>query len=703
MPHITLGGPASREVAVCSSSSSSSIKRVHIYADAEHAAHAASAIIADILNRTKNSPSGCSLGLATGNSPIHVYDELVRLHKYGAVSFSHARTFNLDEYYPIPHSSPQSYHSFMRAHLFERVDLDPARAHVPDGEVGAKEVDEYCREYERKVVEVGGGVDVQILGIGRTGHVGFNEPGSARDSVTRLVRLDKVTRVDAASDFFGEANVPKHAITMGMGTIMRAKKIILLAFGENKAAIIKRALEGPVTPDIPASFLQTHPDVTVLLDDAASSSLTSVATPWLVPGLASSLDWRSAGKGSDASASLLEAKAVTWLAKQRGKGIMRLDEDDYLEAGLGDLVDCYPSAAALNADVFQRLSATITTSPGTFNPPDTQGGDKGKLTADGLHVSAVSGVSTTSSSDPRRVLVLSPHPDDDVISMGGTLANLANTQHDNNNNNIEVHVAYQTSGCIAVHDHDALRYARFADAWDRETAMVGEATQDQRKGVPSLAQEAVKTVQTALANKAPAQVDALVVQRLKTLIREEEARSAARSCGVRDGNMHFLNMPFYETGAVVKKPLSEEDVNIVVDLFERIRPYQIYAAGDLSDPHGTHRTCLAAILRALRIVSQRAWFTAQHTRVYLYRGAWQEWEAYEASMAVPMDAVAMSRKTAGIWHHQSQKDPAPFPGSDPREFWQRARARNGHTADVYRGMGLGDWEGMELFVELRLE
>jgi glucosamine-6-phosphate deaminase len=603
--------------------------------------------IADEIRSAENQGRPCVLGLATGSTPIGVYGELVRMHREDGLSFRQVITFNLDEYYPMQPDALQSYHRFMREHLFDHIDIDPRNIHIPDGTVPIDKVSEHCAAYEQ-AIEAAGGVDLQVLGIGRTGHIGFNEPGSARGSLTRLISLDQVTRRDAASDFFGEENVPRRAITMGVGTILRARRIILMAWGENKTAVVARAVEGEVTEAVSASFLQEHDSAQIILDHAAGAALTRFRTPWVV----GPVKW-------DAK---LMRKAVTWLARSLSKPILKLTDEDYNEHHLQDLLAEHGPAYQINLSIFRHYQETITGWPGGKPLSRKRPGDIARPT-DRIY--------------PKRVLIFSPHPDDDVISMGGTLIRLVDQGH-------EVHVAYQVSGSIAVFDADALRFADFVSDFNELFGIDKQQTS-----------QIEEHIEQFLRHKLPGQVDSPQVQQIKSLIRRVEARAAGRYCGLRVENLHFLDMPFYETGTVRKKPLGEEDVRLVRELIERVQPHQIYAAGDLSDPHGTHRVCLQAILAALAAVKDKPWY--RDCEVWLYRGAWQEFEPQDIDMAVPISPAELMRKRYAIFKHQSQKDRAPFPGSDPREFWQRAEDRNRFTAQIYDGLGLAEYEAIEGF------
>lgn len=625
------------------------------------------------------------LGLATGSTPVGIYEELVRLHNREGLSFRNVTSFNLDEYWPMGPDDLQSYRRFMREHLFDHVDIDPAHAHVPDGTAPRDRIMDSCATYERAIADAGG-IDLQILGIGRTGHIGFNEPGSPPDSRTRLITLDRVTRMDAASDFFGEWNVPRQAMTMGVGTILSARRVVLMAFGEHKAGVVKRAVEGEITPAVAASFLQQHPGASFVLDPASSAALTRFATPWLLGPIAQfnqSWDERTV------------KRAVLWLAALVSKPILKLTDEDYNEHGLQELLSARGSAYTLNIEVFHSMQRTITGWPA---------GKPGRP-----RFVAGKGVADANGPDefPKRVLVFSPHPDDDVISMGGTFIRLCDQGH-------EVHVAYQTSGNIAVFDDEAIRHADFVEEFARAFDVVDDATTTRIE----------RHVEEFVKNKKPGQIDSPVLQKIKGLIRRTEARAGARYSGVKPENIHFMDLPFYETGRVKKKPASQDDVDRTIALLQRVRPHMVYAAGDLSDPHGTHRVCLAIITRALQQLGCGASSPASggggrarepgggspaqtaHSswpascELWLYRGAWQEWEPWEIDMAVPLSPDEVDRKRRAIFKHQSQKDRALFPGpSDTREFWQRAEDRNRRTAELFDSLGLPEYQAMEGFVK----
>jgi glucosamine-6-phosphate deaminase len=584
-------------------------------------------IVSVIRERTATS-GRCVLGLATGSTPLGIYRELIRRHAAGEVDFDRVVTFNLDEYYPMAADSIHAYRRYMWENLFAHVNVRPGHVHLPDGAVPRDGLTAHCAAYEAAIREAGG-IDFQLLGIGRSGHIGFNEPGSSPEARTRLVTLDTVTRRDAAADFFGEDNVPREAITMGIATILEAREIALIATGEHKAAVVRRAVEGEVTPSIAATYLQRHPGTTVYLDLAAAADLTRVATPWLLEPV----EWTPA----------MTEQAVVWLAEQTDTAILKLAARDYTEHHLSALLARFGSPGAINGEVFNHLRDKIR---GRARLP------RG-----------------------RRVLVFSPHPDDDVISMGGILRKLRE------NGNV-ITVAYMTSGNIAVFDHDVRRHldfvARAAGALGVDAARLA-AVQAEIAG--------------SFAAKTPGAIDLPVVQDLKRTIRESEAIAALASVGLPREAGRFLNLPFYQTGEVRKRPIGDADVAIVRALLAEVRPDLVFIAGDLSDPHGTHRMCKEAIERALA-----AWDGTAPQRWY-YRGAWQEWSIPEADVLVPLSQEELRAKILAIFKHQSQKDTAPFPGGhDEREFWQRVEARNLETAARADRLGLPEYCAMEAFV-----
>lgn len=583
--------------------------------------------IATIIRERNAAGRPAVLGLATGSTPIGIYRELIRMHRDDGLDFSNVVTFNLDEYYPMPPDSIHSYVRYMWENLFDHINVTRENVHIPAGDVPREQVDEFCRHYEQQVREAGG-IDFQILGIGKTGHIGFNEPGSGVQSRTRLIALDTVTRRDAAADFFGEDNVPTEAITMGVATILEAREIALVATGEHKAMIVKRSVEGEPDPDVAATYLQNHPHATFYLDPAAAAELTRIKTPWVV----GEVRWDRK----------LEMEAVIWLSQETGKSILKLDTEDYREHHLSSLVARYGTAGPLNGEVFNTLLSKVH--------------GKSRLPQD------------------CRIIVFSPHPDDDVISMGGIL----NKLHQNGN---RITVAYQTSGNIAVFDHEVRRYVDWLQRFNRDYE-VGNGKVD----------ELSLRIERFLDEKRPGQVDIPEVQNIKRRIREAEAVSGIETFGMRRDQACFLNLPFYQTGKVRKDPIGPDDVRIVHDLLEQVRPEIVFVAGDLSDPHGTHRMCLEAVHRALEQYSGDA------PEVWYYRGAWQEWPVSEADVLVPLSEEELRLKILAIYKHQSQKDKAPFPGQDDREFWERVEERNTATARVVDRLGLPEYYAMEAYV-----
>lgn len=617
-----------------------------VWADAREGSKHVAQSIALAIRQRQQEGEHIVLGLATGSSPIQVYQELVRMHREEGLSFKNVITFNLDEYFPMKPDAQQSYVRFMREYLFDHVDIKKENINIPDGTIPMEQADEYCRQYDKKI-ELLGGIDIQLLGIGRTGHIGFNEPGSWDTSDTRLVRLDALTRRDALKDFPSEEDVPYRALTMGIRSIMKAKAIHLLAWGQHKAEVVKRAVEGEITPSIPASFLQKHPGTRFHLDTGAAEALTKYESPWLV-GMC---NWDDD----------LICKAVVWLSQKVGKPILKLTSEDYNEHGLSDLTLEYAAAYEINIKIFNRLQHTITGWPGGKpNADDSTRPERAKPAK-------------------KRVIIFSPHPDDDVISMGGTFLRLVEQGH-------EVHVAYQTSGNIAVHDYDALRFVEFLQEYNESGANNGAQEELSKK---------YKKVLKFLHDKKSDEVDIAEVRSVKGLIRRGEARAGARFCGLDDKHIHFLDMPFYETGRTRKNPVGEDDVKIIADLMESIKPHQVYAAGDLADPHGTHRVCLDAIFMAFEKLKEESWM--KDCWLWLYRGAWHEWSTHEIEMAVPISPEQLLKKRRAIFMHQSQKDRPPFPGNDEREFWQRAEDRNRETAHIYRQLGLAEYEAIEAF------
>jgi glucosamine-6-phosphate deaminase len=651
-------GPA--RVAPLAHHSGNQLERIRtiVVEDHEQIARLVASRIATLIRERHVSGERAVLGLATGSTPIGVYRELIRMHREEGLSFRNVVTFNLDEYYPMDRESIHSYHRFMWENLFSHVDIDPANVHIPDGTLSREEVDSFGRRYEEQIQRAGG-IDFQILGIGKTGHIGFNEPGSGMDSRTRLVHLDTITRKDAAADFFGEEYVPKEAVTMGVATILDAREIAILATGEHKALIVQRAVEGEIDVEVAATFLQHHPNTTFYVDRAAAAELTRVKTPWLLD----EVEWTEE----------MMVRAVAWLSNQTGKAILKLTQKDYAEHRMSSLVARLGSPGEVNGRVFNILGAKIR--------------GKSKL--------------------PRRerIILFSPHPDDDVISAGGIFHKLVENEN-------EVIVAYMTSGNIAVFDHDVRRYTDFLERLGAEGLID-----------PARVEGLAKAVHGFLERKLPGQVDIPEIQDLKRIIRESEAVSGIETIGLPRTQARFLNLPFYQTGKVRKDPIGPADVAIVRALLEEVKPQHIMVAGDLSDPHGTHRMCKEAIDRALdelRDVDSPEWTPARlpenasswtgpaddapeprrgRPYVWLYRGAWAEWPIHETTWLVPLSQEELRLKIQAIFKHQSQKDSAPFPGGyDEREFWQRVEARNKGTAEELNRLGLAEYFAMEAYV-----
>jgi glucosamine-6-phosphate deaminase len=624
---------------------------VTVYEDQHIASKKVARRIVNLIKGKQMKGEKAVLGLATGATPIEVYAELVRYHKEEGLSFSNVITFNLDEYYPMEPSSKQSYVTFMYEHLYDHIDIQKENIHIPDGTLKKEDIAEYCIAYENKIGAFGG-LDLQILGIGRTGHIGFNEPGSAPNSGTRLVTLDDLTRRDASRDFGGKENVPTKAITMGIGTIFKAREIILMAWNTKKASIIKKAVEGEISSEVPATYLQLSENTEFILDQDAASELTRFDTPWLVKDCS----WDDA----------LIKKAVIWLSAEVNKPVLKLTEEDYNSNGMAQLVTEKGPAYDINIKIFNQLQHSITGWPGGKpNADDSQRPERAEPAQ-------------------KRSLIFSPHPDDDVISMGGTLIRLVDQGH-------EVHVAYQTSGNTAVWDIDVLRYVEFAIDFNKSLG----------KDVTNL-EETYEKMRGFIERKQANEIDIPEVRDVKAFIRKTEAQAAARYAGVPDSRIHFMALPFYETGKKVKKPVTDLDVKMTADLLQKIKPHQIFAAGDFADPHGTHLVCFNIVVKAMeQLRKTEDW--AQKTWLWMYRGAWHEFQTHEIEMAVPLSPQEVTRKRNAIFQHQSQKDRPVFPGDDEREFWVRAQQRNRETAVNYDKLGLANYEAMEAFVKWKFE
>ena len=583
------------------------------------------------------------LGLATGSTPILLYKELVEMHAKG-LSFKNVVSFNLDEYYPMLSGAPQSYNRFMDENLFNHIDIKRENVFIPDGQVPLEEIEKYCENYEKKIDDFGG-IDIQILGIGRTGHIGFNEPGSSPKSHTRLVTLDKKTRIDASGDFRNEGNVPRTAITMGVGTISKAKRIYLMAWGDNKSNIVAKAIEGEVSWQVPATFLQNHPKTFFVLDAAASSDLERIKTPWLTESC--EWDWP------------ITLKAVCWLCDILKKPVLKLTDEDYNKKGMGDLIAKSGSAYELNLEVFRHLRDTITGWPG--GKPGTKD-ERRPERAEPF---------------PKRSLIFSPHPDDEIASMGGTLIRLVDQGHD-------VHVAYQTSGNVGVVDDDVINQLNFVKEFAALFNISDTETERYLK----------KTKEVFMKRDGP-QEDLDNVKHIKSLIRKVEAKASCRYCGVSPSNIHFLNLPFYETGKLQKKDLCEKDVEITVQLLREIQPHQVFLSGDQVDPNSTYKICLDVVLEAFKRLENEQWVS--DCWIWMYRGTKYEWPISEIDMAVPLSPEEMIRKRQAIIKHKSQMKVPVFAGDVANVSWQQAELKNKKTAGWYDNLGLPEYEGVEVF------
>ena len=619
---------------------------VKIYNNPNEGSNALAAQIAQLIREKQAMNLPCVLGMATGATPILLYKELVRMHKEEGLSFKNVITINLDEYYPIPRNAYQSYWSFMHRHLFDHVDIDPKNIHLPNSEWSKEELKENCVAYEQTIEKIGG-IDLQVLGIGKNGHIGFNEPGSSFHSKTRVIHLDNQTRMANLYEWHDMNKVPRTAITVGISSIMKAKKIVLLAWG-NKASIVAKSIEGDVTEQVPASVLQNHDACTFIIDEYAAAELTRNKAPWLT----GANDW---------SPKMIK-KAVIELALKLDKTVLSLTADDYKENSLADLLVLKESVYDINLQVFYMLRDSITGWPG------------GKPNA------VIPAHPERSTPSAKRVMIFSPHPDDDIISMGGTFMRLHDQGH-------EVHVAYQTSGNIAVTDEFVTRFLDFAVGFEDLFGI------DNKKS-----NEILSEARAFLGSKKPGELDTHEIRSIKGLIRRCEAKATCRYVGIDEQNYHFMNLPFYETGAIDKKPMGEEDIAITMELLRKVKPHQVYCAGDLADPHGTHKVCLEIVFESMRRLKAAGDDWVKDCWVWLYKGAWQEWDISEIEMAVPMSPDQVMKKRFGIFIHQSQKDSVPFQGTDAREFWQRAEIRNANTANLYARLGLTKYAAIEAFV-----
>jgi glucosamine-6-phosphate deaminase len=617
--------------------------RTEIFTSADAAARELAERIANLIRARNDAGRPAVLGLATGSTPTRLYRQLIRLHREQGLSFRQVITFNLDEYYGLPRSHPESYWRFMHEQLFDHIDLPAANVHVPDGSVPRTEVFAWCQHYEEEILAAGG-IDLQVLGIGRTGHIGFNEPGSGRDSRTRLVTLDRLTRHDAARDFLGEVQVPRHAITMGVATILAAKEIVLLAWGEAKAGIVAQAVEVPPAESLPASFLQGHPHVRFMVDEAAASRLTRRQHPWLV----GPVEWSPA----------LVRRAVVWLARKMGKPILKLLDENYSEHGMADLLTEQGPAYGLNIRIFNELQHTITGWPG------------GKPEADD------SNRPERARPFPKRVVVFSPEPALDVLGLGGTLRRLAEQGH-------EVTVVYQTSGNLAVSDDDA-RLA--SDLVEDLADAVGATTGP----LPDFAHQ----VRGLIENEDAANSAAGPVRRLKGLLRRGEARAALQGCGLPAGRLRFLDLGFYERGRYRQFVPDEADLAAVIRVLRELAPHQIFATGHCDDPSSVAAIGFELVRSALDALQNEPW--RADCRVWLYRGVETPWDAAEVDMAVPLSPRELTQKIRAVHQHKSQRNQtAAAPGL--HELWQQAEQNNRILATVYDELGLANYEAMEAF------
>ena len=620
-----------------------------IYESAEEGANQIALDIAQLIRDKQKAGRFCVLALAGGNSPRNVYAALIRMHQEEGLSFRNVIVFNLYEYYPLTQDAINSNLNALKEMLLDHVDIDKQNIFSPDGTIAKDTIFEYCRLYEQRI-ESFGGLDAAIIGIGRVGNIGFNEPGSRLNSNTRLILLDNDSRNEASKTFGSIENTPVSSITMGVSTILAAKKVYLMAWGEEKAKMVKECVEGPVTDTIPASYLQTHNNAHIAIDLSAASNLTRIHRPWLV----TSCEWNDK----------LIRSAIVWLCQLTGKPILKLTNKDYNENGLSELLALFGSAYNVNIKIFNDLQHTITGWPGGKpNADDTYRPERAKPY-------------------PKRVIIFSPHPDDDVISMGGTFRRLVEQKHD-------VHVAYQTSGNIAVGDEEVIRFLHFINGFNQ----IFNNSEDK------VISDKYAEIRKFLKEKKDGDIDTQDILTIKGLIRRGEARTACTYNNIPLDHCHFLDLPFYETGKIQKNPISEADVEIVRNLLREVKPHQIFVAGDLADPHGTHRVCTDAVFAAIDLEKEEGAKWLKECRIWMSRGAWAEWDIENIEMAVPISPEELRAKRNSILKHQSQMESAPFLGNDERLFWQRSEERNRGTAELYDRLGLASYEAMEAFVE----
>jgi len=608
---------------------------VHIFDDAILMATKVAHHIGSLIKERTSKGKFTVLGLPTGTTPLDVYKELIRMHQEENLDFSKVITFDLAEYYPIEPDRLQSYYRFLRENLLNHINVPKDQTYGLPGNLPSSEVDSWCQSYEEKIQEFGG-LDLVLLRIGRSGHIAFNEPGSSRSDRTRKVILDSITRKDASAQFYGDDHVPRQGLTVGVGTILDSREIVLIATGEGKARIIRRAVEDPITEEVTASYLREHPKSSVFLDRAAAGSLTRELTPWLVYDVEWTLE--------------MAKRAIIWLSESVGKAILQLEKADFYNHRLYSLVYAFPDIDELCLRVFDDLRCRI--------------------------------YYQNQLPSKERVILFSPHPDDDVISMGGMLDKLV--RNDN-----EMIVAYMTNGSVAVFDTDVSRNLAFIEMCLNELGITGEAVETFRSRKEELL--------TFLENKAHGEVDLPAVQHIKSAIRYSEAIAGIEVMGLDQSHARFIDLPFYQTGRIKKKPVGQDDAKIIVELMNEQNPDHIFVAGDLSDPHGTHRICYVAIQMALEQYNRE--HNGKGPKVWLYRGAWQEWEIHQADVFTPISRTEMARKIEAIFKHESQKDQAMFPGAyDDREFWQRAQDRNTGTAEALNRLGLPEFYAVEAFV-----
>ena len=620
-----------------------------IYESVEEGANHIACEIAQVIRDKQKAGRFCVLALPGGNSPRNVYSALIRIHKEEGLSFRNVIIFNLYEYYPLTSDAINSNLNALKEMFLDHVDVDKQNIFSPDGTIPKDTIFEYCRLYEQRI-ESFGGLDAVLLGIGRVGNIGFNEPGSRLNSTTRLILLDNDSRNEASKMFGSIESTPISSITMGVSTILAAKKIYLMAWGEDKAKMVKECVEGAVTDTIPASFLQTHNNAHVVIDLSAAGNLTRIHRPWLV----TSCEWNDK----------LIRSAIVWLCQLTGKPILKLTNKDYNENGLSELLALFGSAYNVNIKIFNDLQHTITGWPGGKpNADDTYRPERAKPY-------------------PKRIVVFSPHPDDDVISMGGTIRRLVEQKHD-------VHVAYETSGNIAVGDEEVIRFLHFINGFNQ----IFNNSEDK------VVVDKYAEIRKFLKEKKDGDIDTRDILTIKGLIRRGEARTACTYNNIPLDHCHFLDLPFYETGRIQKGPLTEADVEIVRNLLREVKPHQIFVAGDLADPHGTHRVCTDAVFAAIDLEKEEGAKWLKDCRIWMYRGAWAEWEIENIEMAVPISPEELRAKRNSILKHQSQMESAPFLGNDERLFWQRSEDRNRGTAALYDNLGLASYEAMEAFVE----